>query len=104
MSEAWLVIAALAVATIALKAAGPAMVGNREPSPRILAVTGLLAPALLAGLVVYETLGAADGPGIELDARLGGLAAAVGALVLRLPMLAVVAVAAVATAVLRLLS
>jgi hypothetical protein len=69
----------------------------------VLAVTGLLAPALLAGLVVYESLGAANGPGIELDARLGGLAAAVGALVLRLPMLAVVAVAAGATAVLRLL-
>ena len=104
MSAAWSVIAALALATIALKAAGPVMVGEREPTPRILAVTGLLAPALVAGLVVYETLGAADGPGLELDARLGGLAAAAGALALRLPLVAVVGIAAAATAALRLLT
>jgi branched-subunit amino acid transport protein AzlD len=103
MTDALIVIAALTVATVALKAVGPVSVGAREPSERVLAVTSLLAPALLAGLVVYETFGTTSGPGVTVDARLGGLAAAVLALVLRLPMLAVVAVAAAATAVLRLL-
>ena len=97
----WPVIATLLVATVALKAAGPLSVGGREASPRVLNVTRLLAPALLAGLVVYETFGASDGPGLTVDARLGGLAAGIVALALRLPMLAVVALAALATALLR---
>jgi hypothetical protein len=88
--------------TFALKAAGPVSVGTREPSRRVLHETSLLAPALLAGLVVYETFGARGGPGLAIDAPVGGLLAAVGALLLRLPMLAVVAIAAVSTAGLRL--
>jgi hypothetical protein len=98
----WLVIGALFLATVALKGAGPLGVGAREPSERALGVTSLLAPALLAGLVVYETFGAPDGAGIVFDERLGGLAAATLALLLRLPMLVVILVAAVATAALRL--
>jgi hypothetical protein len=98
----WLVIGALFLATVALKAAGPLSTGAREPSEQVLGVTSLLAPALLAGLVVYETFGAPDGPGIVFDERLGGLAAATLALCFRLPMLVVIVVAAVATAALRL--
>jgi hypothetical protein len=97
----WLLIALLFIGTVALKAAGPMALGRRELSPRRAAVTGLLAPALLAGTVVYETLGSPHGPGLVLDARVGGLAAGVAALALRLPLLVVVAVAALATAVLR---
>jgi branched chain amino acid efflux pump len=104
MSSAWPVIAILCVVTVALKAAGPVSVGGREPSGRVLAVTGLLAPALLAGLVVYETFGATNGPGLVLDARAGGLVAAVLARIAGLPMLAVVAVAAITAAVIRLLA
>jgi hypothetical protein len=103
MTDAIVVILALTAATVVLKALGPVSVGAREPSERVLAVTSLLAPALLAGLVVYETFGTTSGPGITVDARLGGLVAAVLALMLRLPMLAVVAVAAAVTAALRLL-
>lgn len=98
----WAVIGALCLATVALKAAGPLGVGGRAPSERALRVTSLLAPALLAGLVVYETFGASHGPGLVIDQRLGGLAAGAVALLLRLPTLAVVMVAAAATALLRL--
>jgi hypothetical protein len=97
----WFVIGALCVATVALKGAGPLSVGGRRPSERTLSVTSLLAPALLAGLVVYETFGATDGPGLALDARAGGLIAGALALVVRLPILVVVVVGAITTAVLR---
>jgi hypothetical protein len=104
MTRTWLMIALLFVGTVALKAAGPLTLGRREPSPRRTAVTSLLAPALLAGLVVYETIGSPRGPGVVLDARVAGLAAGAGALALRLPLLGVVSVAAVATALLRSLT
>jgi uncharacterized membrane protein len=85
-----------------MRVAGPVAFDGRSLSGRGAAVVGLVAPALLGALVVYETV-STGAQGIELDARLVGLAAAVLALVLRLPMIAVVLVAAVATAVARLL-
>jgi hypothetical protein len=99
----WFAIAALCVATVALKGAGPLTVGGRRPSERTLSVSSLLAPALLAGLVVYETFGSTDGPGLAFDARAGGLIAGALAIALRLPILVVVAVAAITTAALRAL-
>jgi branched-subunit amino acid transport protein len=52
-------IAGLAVITAAIKAAGPIVLGGRELPPRLRGVISLLAPALLAALVVTATL--ADG-------------------------------------------
>jgi len=60
-----------------------------------------LAPALLAALVVTQALGGDNG-GFAVDARLAGLAAGAAALVLRAPLLAVIAVAAVTAALVRL--
>ena len=102
MTTAWIVVVVLFVGTAALRAAGPVAFGGRSLSGRGAAVVGLVAPALLGALVVYETVGAGGG-GIELDARVLGLAAAGLALALRLPLIAVVLVAAVATALARLL-
>jgi uncharacterized membrane protein len=102
MTEVWVTIVALALGTMAIKAAGPVALGGREPPPRAAAVIALVAPALLAALVVYETVVSEDG-GVALDARLVGVAAAALALVLRLPLLAVVGLAAVATAATRAL-
>jgi hypothetical protein len=96
------VIAALTVGTLAMRAVGPLTVGGRRPSERAMAVTRLVAPAILAGLVVYETLNR-DGSGIAFDARLAGLGAAVLAIAARAPMLVVVLVAAAATAAARAL-
>ena len=101
MTTAWIVGAALFVGTATMRAAGPVAFGGRTLSGRGAAVVGHVAPALLGALVVYETVNA-NGRGIELDARLLGLAAAALALALRLPLIAVVLVAAVATALTRL--
>jgi hypothetical protein len=66
-------------------------------------VIGLVAPALLAALVVYETF-SADGPGVTVDARVAGRAAAAAAIALRRSMIVVVVVAALAAAATRTLS
>ena len=103
MTDVWLTIAVLSLGTVALKATGPLVLGGREPGERTFAVISLFAPALLAALVVYETLTSGHQTGITIDARLAGLAAAALALVARLPLRAVVLGAAATTAVVRAL-
>ena len=102
MTTAWIVVAVLFVGTASMRAAGPVAFGGRTLSGRGASVVALVAPALLGALVVYETV-SAGAQGIELDARLAGLAAAAVALALRLPLIAVVLVAALATALTRLI-
>jgi uncharacterized membrane protein len=102
VTTAWIVVAVLCVGTAIMRAVGPVAFGGRSLSGRGAAVVGLVAPALLGALVVYETVSTGE-QGIELDARLVGLGAAALALVVRVPMIAVVLVAAVATALARLL-
>lgn len=53
-----LAIAALAVINIFYKGLAPAVLGDREFSPRVTAVLIAFGPALLAGLLVVEVLGA----------------------------------------------
>jgi uncharacterized membrane protein len=101
MSEVWLVVAVVGVVTVAFKALGPVAFGGREVPPRLGAVLALLAPAVLAGLVVTQAVGAERT--IVLDERLAGVAAAAVALRLRAPVLLAVAVAAAVTAALRAL-
>src|SRR6185312_11856952 len=73
MTAAWIAIAAVGVATIAIKGAGPVAFAGR-PLPRAMAVVmPLLAPCLLAALVVGQTVG--DGRAVVIDARLAGVAA-----------------------------
>jgi hypothetical protein len=101
MTSTWVVVAAIGIGTMALKAAGPVLLGGRPLPARVQAVVALLAPALLAALVATTTLG--SGQQLVADARLIGLGAAVVALLLRAPVLLVVAVAAAAAAIARLL-
>jgi branched chain amino acid efflux pump len=98
----WVVIAALALATAALKLAGPLTLGGRPLPEWALNVVELLASALLAALVVVETFG--KGRTLVLDARVLGAAFAVVAVTKRAPMIVVVLGAAAVTAVARLLS
>lgn len=98
---AWIVVVALGIATVALKAAGPVVLGGRELPRPVTRVLALIAPALLAALVVTQTLTAAGQ--VTVDLRLAGVAAAAVAVALRAPLLVVVAVAAVVTALLRVL-
>jgi hypothetical protein len=65
-------------------------------------VVSLLAPTLLAALIVTNTF--ATGTALVIDARVAGMAAAVVAIVLRAPILVVIVVAAVAAAVTRALT
>ena len=89
------------VATIALKGAGTLVLAGR-PLPRgAAAVMPLLAPCLLAALVVGQTLG--DGRALVLDSRVLGVAAAAVALFFRAPLLVVLGAAAGVAAVARAL-
>jgi branched-subunit amino acid transport protein len=96
------VIILVGAATVCLKAVAPVLLGGRELPLALSAVLFLLAPALLAALVVTQAVGAERQ--IVLDERLLGIAAAAVAIVLRLPLLAVVIVAAAVTAGVRALS
>ena len=74
MTDVWITIGVLAVVTAVIKAAGPVAVGGRELSPPAIRVISLLAPAVLAALVVVGTF--AHDRDLTLDARAIGLAAA----------------------------
>lgn len=102
MTDVWITIGVLAVGTAIIKAIGPVSVGGREMPARAAAVIALFAPALLAALVVQETF-SSDGE-LVLDARAAGMAGAALALVAKLPMLAVVTIAAAVTAGVRALT
>jgi branched chain amino acid efflux pump len=99
MTTLWVAIVAVALASAAIKAAGPVLVGGRELPPRVVAVIAFLAPALLAALVVTETFG--EDHHLVLDERAVGVAVAAAALALRAPMLLAVVLAAVSTALVR---
>lgn len=101
MSEAWLAVVAIGAGTVAIKALGPVLLGGRTLPERLRGVVELLAPALLAALVLVQTFGA--GRALVLDARAIGLAAAGVALWRRAPVLVVLVVAAGATALVRAL-
>ena len=101
MTAVWVTIAALALATAALKLAGPLALGGRSLPLHVLGIVELLASALLAALVVVETFG--KGRSLTIDARVLGAAFAVLALTRRAPMIVVVLGAAAVTAVARLL-
>ncbi|HSJ50787.1 MAG TPA: AzlD domain-containing protein [Actinomycetota bacterium] len=102
MSAAWLVVALVGAGTVAIKAAGPVLLGGRPLPPRLAGVVELLAPAVLSALVVVQTFGA--GQTLTVDERLVGVAAAAVALWRKAPLLLVVVVAAGTTALVRLVT
>jgi branched-subunit amino acid transport protein len=73
VSSSVTLIAGLAIVTAAIKAAGPIVLGGRELPPRFLGVISLLAPALLAALVVTATL--AEGKEIAVGDQTAGVIA-----------------------------
>jgi branched chain amino acid efflux pump len=101
VSDAWIAVVAVGTATVALKSVGPVLLGGRPLPDHLTGVVALLAPALLAALVVTQVAGGDEE--IVLDARLVGLGAAAVAILLRAPLLAVVVAAAASTAIVRLL-
>jgi hypothetical protein len=91
----WFAIVVVAVLNIGLKAAGPAVLGDRRLPARAVSVVDALAAALLAGLLVTALLGTrwrdADATVVP------GLLAAAGLALARVPALVCVAVAVVVT-------
>jgi branched chain amino acid efflux pump len=92
VTGAWIAVAGVGAATIALKGAGSLVFARRALPGSIKAIMPLLAPCLLAALVIGQTL--ADGRSVTIDARVAGVAAAAIALLLRAPLLVVLGAAA----------
>lgn len=99
--EAWIVVSASGAATIAIKAAGPVLLGGRGLPSRLMACVALLSPALLAALVATATFG--GDRRLVLDERALGVAVAALAVWRGLSVLWVVVLAAVVTALARAL-
>ena len=100
MSPVWTVVLLVGAFTIGFKAAGPVLLGGRElPQPMVNAFE-LLAPSLLAALVVTQAVGGKEA--IVLDKRLVGVGVALVAIRMRAPLIAVIVLAALATALARL--
>jgi hypothetical protein len=77
------------------------MLGSRRLPARPARMIALVAPALLAGLIMWQVF--SRGERVVVDARLAGLAAATAAVTARLPIPFVLLAAAAATAAVRLL-
>ena len=102
MNTAWATVLAVGAGTVVLKSVGPVGVANKELPPRVAQLLSMVAPAILAALVVAETF--AHGRSLVVDARLAGVAAGAVAIALRAPLWVVIVVGALATAGVRLIS
>lgn len=96
----WLPMLVVTAANVAMKASGPLALGDRRLPPTARKVIALVAPVLLAGLIVVE-LGGEDWRGLDLS-QLAGVGAAGVARTLRAPMLLAVLCGVGAAALLRL--
>lgn len=97
MAEAWTLFALMFATTALIRASGPVALGGRELPPRVTTVVALLAPALLAALVMSETF---TGEGTELivDERALGVAGAGVVMLTRGSIVWALAVAMIVTA------
>lgn len=102
MRHPWLLIALVTGVTMLIKGAGPALVGGRTLPPPLVRVVALLAPALMAALVVTSAL--ADGAVLHAGADTVGVAVAAVLLWRGTTVLPAVLVAAAVTALLRALT
>jgi len=101
MSAGWATVLAVGIGTVLLKAVGPVGVAGRELPPLAERLLELVAPAILAALVIVETC--ASGRHLVVDARLAGVGAGIVCVLLRAPFWVVVLCGALATAGVRAL-
>jgi branched-subunit amino acid transport protein len=101
MSTTWFVVLLVGAFTVAFKAAGPVLLAGRALPARLTDAFELLAPSLLAALVVTQAVGGKEE--VVLDARLVGVGAAIVAIRLRAPLIVAIVLAALATALARAL-
>jgi branched-subunit amino acid transport protein len=102
VSAAWAAVLAVGAGTMVLKAVGPVGVAHRRLPDRVNELLDLVAPAILAALVVVETFG--NGRSLVADARLAGAAVGLLAVVLRAPLWLVVLAGGAGTALVRVVS
>jgi branched-subunit amino acid transport protein len=102
VSAAWIAVLVVGAATVALKAAGPILAGERQLPLSASRVVDLLAPALLAALVANQAF--ASDESLVIDERGAGLFAAAVAVLLKAPLLVVILVAAATAAGLRVIT
>ena len=101
MSQTWLVVGLVGAGTVAIKAIGPVLLGGRPLPERLSSVIELLAPALLGALVAVQTFG--NGQALAVDERVLGVAVAAIAIWRKAPLLLVVILATITTALARAL-
>lgn len=98
----WTTLIGLGLASYALKALGPLLVGRRPIPADVTQILGLIAVPVLAALILVQTL---DGAGrIVIDARVPAMAVAALLVWRRAPFLVVVLSAAATAALLRALA
>jgi branched chain amino acid efflux pump len=102
MTTTWIVVLGAGAGTLVLKGVAPAVLGGRALPARLVGAMALLAPTLLAALIVTNTF--ASGRDLVLDPRAAGLGAALIAVLCRAPVLVVILVAAVTAGGLRALT
>ena len=100
-AEVWVLIVGLAALTMAVKALGPVLLGGRTLPPSFTRVVVLMAPTLLADLVVTSVL--ASGRSWSVGAHTVGVAVAAVMLWRRCSLVLCVLVAVLVTAGLRAL-
>lgn len=101
MTTIWLTIIGATVVTAIIKGFGPVVMGGRELPPRLSGVIILMAPALLAALVVTSVL--ADGDRLHIGAEFVGVVAGAALMIwTRAGVLTAVLVAAGLTAAVRI--
>ena len=83
MSTVWLCVVVVGAASILFKATGPVLLGRRELPAWLAGPVGLLAPAVLAALVVTQSV--AGDRELVADPRLAGLAVGAVAVAVRAP-------------------
>jgi len=98
----WWTILGMAVTTALVRAAGPVVFGGRKAHPVFLRVVAMMAPALLAALVVTSAF--ADGHRLSVGADAVGVLAAAVVLWRGRSLVLAVVVAVVVTAGLRAIS
>jgi branched-subunit amino acid transport protein len=100
----WLAVIGCGIGCYLLKLAGMSVPERLLARPVLRRTADLLPVVLLAALVAVQVFVSrgSDGPQLAVDARLAGLGAAFVALLLRLPFIVVVFVAALTAALIRL--
>lgn len=95
----WAFVFALAATAYGFKVVGLVLIGDRQLPPMLNRCLALIPAALIAALIVKDTLSV--GQHVQLDARAAGVGAAVIAAWRQAPLIAVIIVGAVVTAALR---